>query len=475
MKTPPHPLVQRVAASLAQHRLLEGNPLVVGVSGGPDSVCLLHILATLQGPLALKLHAAHLDHQLRGAESEEDAAYVAALCQQLAVPLTSERGDVAGYRARRRLSLEEAARHVRYGFFAAVAASVQAQAVLLGHTAGDQVETILMHILRGSGLAGLRGMEPVSRWHGPGRPTLVIVRPLLQTRRRETQAYCAEKGLDPRSDSSNRSMEPLRNRVRQELLPLLHRLNPGVDRALLRLGASSGQAVELLDAETGKVWRRLARRKAGALHLDRSRLAALPPALLAHALRKAVLEVRGDLHGIRSLHIQQMLSIALGPAGRSVDLPSGLTFSSGYASCRLGSRDGDSPPLPPLEGEARLRVPGTTELPGWRVRARLLSVESLPLPSKPHVAFMDVAVAGRELWVRGRRPGDRVRPLGMKLPKKLQDFLVDTKVPRAWRDRVPLLCNSQQILWVVGYRIGEEARVRPDSEGVLRLEFSRRP
>ncbi len=462
----------RLSAFLTEHGMADSKaPLLIAVSGGPDSVCLLHALAGLRDSLPLGLHAAHLDHQLRGRESTADAAYVKVLCGRLAIPVSMDALDVEAYRKGRRMSVEEAARRCRYEFFAAVAKATGAQAVFLGHTADDQAETILMHVLRGSGLSGFRGMERLARAYTDGQP-LALGRPLLGTWRRETEAYCRESGLEPRVDSSNLAREHTRNRVRLDLLPLLRQFNPRVEEALLRLGESVGQAEEFLEAETAKEWKRLVRQGPDRLTIDQRGLLALDPALAVHLLRRAVRDVRGDLKGIGSTHLQRMLSLAAGPTGKTMRLPGGLTVSKVYEHLVLGGTTPEQAPA--LGGDLPLSVPGLTVLPGWRVHVQLLSRdETNDAPGEdPHTAVMDGALGHRPLWVRSRKAGDRFQPLGMRSAKKLQDFMVDAKIPRSSREQVPLLCDRKGILWVVGHRIDERAKARPDSERVLRVEFS---
>jgi len=465
-----------VAAFLEAHGLADGRTLLVGVSGGPDSVALLHALAGLREALPVRLHAAHLDHGLRGRESRADAEYVAGLCERLGVPLISKRVDVAAFRHRLGLSMEDAARRVRYGFFAEAGKKAGARVVLVGHTADDQVETVLLHLLRGSGVAGLAGMEALARAPSAGdgeAAPLLVGRPLLGVSRRETEAYCAAHRLGPRRDSSNRSPRFLRNRVRRELLPVLRRYNPSIDAALLRLAEQAALTARHLDRQVEQVWPRLARPEQGAVVLDRAELAALDPALQAHALRRAVAQVKGDLQGIAAAHIRRVAELAAGPAGRSASLPGGIRFVTGYERHRLGRRGEAAPAAPALRGETRLRVPGTTYAGGWRVRATTEAADA-ELRSAGCVALLDVALARRALVVRSRRPGDRFRPLGMAQAKKLQDFFVDAKVPREARDAVPLVCADGEIVWVVGYRIGEAARVPAGALRRLRLELTPR-
>ena len=228
------PLPERVLHFIQEHHLVSSqHRLLVAVSGGPDSVCLFHILVKLQEALGMELHVAHLNHQLRGADSEADAEYVSYLGDQLGIPATREGRDVKAYQDQQRISLEEAAREVRYTFLTEVAKSIRASRVAVGHTTDDHVETILMHLIRGTGTRGLRGLQPsMALQSAQNSPT--IVRPLREVSRQETAAYCHRHNLMPRIDASNLSLSPLRNRIRQQLLPLLRTYNPRVTDALLR-------------------------------------------------------------------------------------------------------------------------------------------------------------------------------------------------------------------------------------------------
>ena len=226
-----------------------GRSLVVAVSGGPDSLALLHALVAVRDRLNLRLHGAHLDHGLRGAASASDAEFAGRTFRRLGVPCTVERADVGAFRTAHRVSLEVAAREVRYAFLARVASGQRAEAVVLGHTADDQVETVLMHLVRGSGLTGLRGMEAVSRREIAGVET-TLLRPLLSMSREETVEYCRASGLRPRLDESNLSGEMTRNRIRSDLLPLLETFNPAIRDAIIRLSRTAGRDLELLESAT---------------------------------------------------------------------------------------------------------------------------------------------------------------------------------------------------------------------------------
>ncbi|MBI4287024.1 MAG: tRNA lysidine(34) synthetase TilS [Chloroflexi bacterium] len=475
-------LSRRVLGYIGKFGLMAPEEIVlVGVSGGPDSVCLLHLLAGMRESLGIRLHVAHLNHGLRGAEAEADAAYVSRLARDMGLACTVERSDVLAHRTQHGESLEEAAREVRYGFFAQVAAVVGASRVAVGHTLDDQVESILLHILRGAGLRGLRGMQPLSRWGGNGGASLLVVRPLLEVSRQDTSRYCADHGLLPRVDVSNYSPAFLRNRLRQ-VMPKLETLNPSVDTALLRMGKAAAEVVEFFDQLVAQEWPQIVREeRAEGLVMDRKRLECMAPPLQKHLLLKAWERVRGNPQDIESVHIEDMLSSLSRPVGSSLDLPGGLVFWTSYETVGLGQRGRDHVPCPypAIPGEYPLMVPGETQLPGWTVLATVVDPSEAAdrgagmarCPSEALSACMDLEAAGRGLSVRSRRPGDRFYPLGLGGEKKLQDLMVDLKVPRGWRDRVPVVCSPLGVLWVVGYRLADIVKLTERTQHVLLLEF----
>ena len=524
-------LETRVIDFIQQHNLIStGEIVVVGVSGGADSVCLLHILAGWQSKLDIKLHVAHLNHQLRGFESEADAKYVANLAGKLDIPITIGKRDVAAYRAERHCSMEEAARELRYGFLAKVADDIGANRVAIGHTRDDQVETILMHILRGTGTSGLRGLEPCSPFpfchsepfascHSEGEKCscpiywaivpdksgnykrlreespkaknlgLVVIRPLLNVTREETLNYCQERQIEPRIDSSNLSLSFFRNRLRLELLPLLREYNPGVDQALFRLAEIAGNDISYLEQQAFQLWDEVARREEDAIYLDKGKIVALPIALQRQLLRLAIARLAGDTRDIEANHIEAIRSLLSKPVGKRTSLPHGLVCWNGYDEMLLATSAAKQSylTLPLLQGVFPLKVPGETVLSGWRVVASIAGeqVPSLSLRGTSPlslrgakqrsnlVAEFDLRRAGTELFVRQRQSGDRFQPLGMDRPKKLQRFMVDAKIPLLWRERIPIVCSPRQIIWVVGWRIDDRVKVTEATREILRLEFIR--
>jgi len=494
--------------------------VVVGVSGGADSVCLLHVLAKWQKRLGIKLHVAHLNHQLRGVESEADAKYVSNLAGSLGIPVTIDKQDVAAYRIERNFSVEEAARELRYAFLARVAREVGANRIAIGHTRDDQVETILMHILRGTGITGLCGLAPCSpmAYDKQGmslraptcRGNLLVIRPLLDITREETTSYCQEHQLDPRVDSSNRSLSFFRNRLRLQLLPLLRQYNPSVDQALLRLADIAKEDSAFIEQQASGLWDEVARQENNAIYLDRKQIASLPIALQRQLLRAAVTKLAGDTRDIEASHIEAARSLLNKPVGKRISLPHDFICQGGYDELVIESTAKQSQllpcPFPPLPGEFPLKVPGKTVFPGWKVIASIvgervdeghcqpltfcyserseeshaaqdrLREESRPAQGRLGEAIsadFDLHKTGTELFVRQRRPGDRFQPLGMSMLKKLYEFMVDAKIPRSWRGHIPIVCSPQQIIWVVGWRIDDRVKVTEASKEILRLEFSK--
>ncbi len=467
------PLPERVLHFIQGHHLVSSqHRLLVAVSGGPDSVCLLHILVKLREELGIKLHVAHLNHQLRGAESEADARYVSELAHRLGIPVTTEQRDVKTFKAQQHISLEEAAREVRYTFLAQVAKSIGASRVAVGHTTDDHIETILMHLIRGTGTRGLRGLEPSTRW--PSAPNrLTIIRPLLKVSRQETADYCHHHRLAPRIDASNLSLSPLRNRIRHRLLPLLQSYNPRVAEALLRTAGIASDDLAYLDKETARLWDEVAQKQESAIILDKERFLGLPSALKRHLLRAAIEKLLGNLKDIETRHIEEIMSALTKPAGKRISLPWGLIFSIEYDRYLLAPDPAALSPFPILGTEFPLKLPGETVLSGWRIEAAVIPPEATKNDASAYKTYLDLDKTGDKLVVRSRQLGDRFQPLGMSQPKKLGEFMIDAKIPSAWRQRIHIVCSPKHILWVVGWRIDDRVKVTEATKQVLCLRFER--
>ena len=477
-------LLRRVAAAISGHGL-GGKRLLVAVSGGPDSLALLHALWRLRGEYGLQLVGAHLNHRLRGAESDADAKFAGDTFAGLGIPFTVDGADVAGYRRRHRLSLEDAARRVRYSFLADVAAEHGADAIALGHTADDQAETVLMHIIRGSGLDGLRGMRALDGRTIGGR-RVALFRPMLDVSRAQTEAYCRALGLTPRIDPSNSSAEFLRNRIRMELVPLLKSLNPSVKDALMRLSRNATQDSEYIRERADAVWHEVARQVGdGVVRLDAIALGGEHAAIRGRVLRRAIEAAGGE---VTQRHILDMVALLGGAPGKRLHLSGGIGFVTGYGEAYVGRADVVEDALmtlPALRGEHTLAVPGEVRVGGWRIAVTNIDAQDgeglfhSPLPNLPPEGegtmaseVVDMDCVGEGLRVRGRLPGDRFQPLGMEGWKSLREFMIDARIPRGWRDGLPLVVSERGVVCVPGWRIAHWARVTGETRRVMRVELS---
>jgi tRNA(Ile)-lysidine synthase len=449
----------------AHHLLGRGDRIVVAVSGGPDSVALLDVLAQMREEWRLTLCVAHLNHQLR-VEADEEAEFVRALAAEYDSPVIIESTDVRALAASEKRSLEHAARNARRAFLVRAARSAKANRIALGHHADDRVETVLMRILRGTGIDGLAGIRPIA---GP------FIRPLFDVTQAQVMAYIEERALPYREDPSNRDPAFLRNRVRRELLPLLERLQPGCKRAILRLSELAWQDRSWLfvEAWTLLVPKVLIEETPKRMTLRLSSLSRIVvPAARARVVREAMHRLLGHTTDIEHGHVAAVLRLAdRGKTGAQVHLPHKLTAERGYGTLIL--RVGKVKPGEPV-GEFVLTVPGETEIAplGITIIAELISPAraSLPAAEPPHVAQLDYAAMEEPLILRTWRRGDRLQPLGMTGSVKVHDLFVNHKVPRAERERVPIITAAGSIAWIVGLRVDERFKVSAATETVLRLE-----
>ncbi len=472
-------VLEQVRATITEHNLFaRGDKVVVAVSGGPDSLTLLHVLRALRPELQLDLFVAHLNHKLRGSESDADAQFVAWLAQEWNLPATIEARDVAALAEEKRLSVEEAARHARYAFLGEVAQRVGANVIAVAHHADDQVETVLMHFLRGAGLGGLRGINyQLSITHSP----LTIVRPLLDVTRAEIEAYCKQNYLTPHYDRSNLDMTFFRNRLRQETLPYLETLNPNLRQTLTRMSHAIADDYDFVQRGVHAAYARIARPVEGAIVFDRAAWRALHPALQRGTLRAAVQQLRGDLRDIDWTPIEDARRVALEKsAGAAATLPQGLMLVVGYTDFTIADTARGAP-MPaqsvPLLRVERVDLPaqGAFELPDsdWVVYTE--SANRKLETADRWTAVLDFEKCAGKIYLRRRRAGDRFQPAGLGgHTQTLHEFMINEKIPRAARALLPLLVVNDQIAWVCGWRVDERVRVTDETRVFWQITFRKK-
>ena len=446
-------LIAKVNKTIKEYRMLDrGDRVIVAVSGGPDSVCLLRVLHALAKDLELTLHVAHLDHRFRREESAAEARFVESLAKDMGLIATSESRDVRAYCAERGLSAQAGAREVRYAFLRQIAKASGAQRIALGHTANDQAETLLMRLVRGAGISGLSAIPPVRE---------NIIRPLIGITRDEVLAYLKELGQDFVTDPSNEKPLYTRNRIRQEMLPVLGRFNPRIIEALAKEAVLLRDENEAIEATLPAIMQKVLCAKDEAVRIRREEFNRLLPALRRRVLRKAIELVAGDDAIDHSwLRSGQALDfMAEAQSGRSMEIPGGLILEREYDDLVIRARKQETVFCVPLT------LPGETVVPAARLTIETVLLDTFPAPGYDGGNYLWQAVFDYDkiplpLYLRNRRPADRFCPAGMGgRSKKLQDYFVDEKVPQMRRNAAPLLATEQDVIWIVGMRT--DARFLP--------------
>lgn len=441
----------KVEAAIKKYKLISsGDSVLAAVSGGPDSVVLLHVLTSLAPAMNFRVSAAHLNHGIRDEAADSDEAFVRELCEFMGVPLYVERADVPAIARAKGWTLEQAGREERYAFFHRVKREMGADRIAVAHHMDDQAESILLHLTRGTGLAGLVGMVPVRE---------DIIRPMLFVRRSDVEEYLAKEGLAYCVDASNLETGSTRNRLRLDLIPYVEEyINPAFVDTLCSMGEilyrDESYLQLLAREELDKT------RSSGGF--ERAKLRSLPLPLLSRALREALREA-GAQTDIERVHIERLIDLLDARTGARLYLPGVMAYVS-YDTLRFAR--GEQKDVQPFE--IPLTVPGTTQTP----LGKFVS-EFVPAPesygSDRNVAYMDArSLSGAVL--RLRRDGDRIYPVGAPGRKKLKEFFIDRKVPREERV-LPLLCRGDETLFVPGFCTAEQTKISAHTKEVLRIEY----
>ncbi|GAB4411828.1 MAG: tRNA lysidine(34) synthetase TilS [Thermodesulfovibrionales bacterium] len=457
-----HKLIEKIKTTIAKHSMLTGGEIVlIGLSGGPDSVCLLTALNMLKAELSLELHAIYIDHGLRPSETTSEIEFCRKLCKGLAVPFVTKSINVKTYAKEHGLNKQEAARELRYRVFGEIASEIGASKIALGHNADDQLETFFMRVLRGSGPKGLSGIPPVR-----GR----IIRPLIEIEREDIEEYLDEERVSYIVDSSNLKEDYLRNRIRFSLIPEIKRINPDITETMTRTMEIFREEDRYFAAIVAKTLMKLISRKTDLrIELFLAPMEAMDRVILRRVLRKAIDETHG-LRGINFVHIEDIIDlIRKGKHGARLYLPKGIRVIKDYSTLVVTSE-------PPMRIETLvLNVPGEIVLKEARIVIKAsLQDRADDLGDGRRLAVFDADKTGVVLTVRSREKGDFFYPMGFGKRKKLQDFFVDEKVPRDERDSVPIILSGNDIVWVTGYRGDERFKVTEETKRFLRMEIKRK-
>lgn len=459
-------LIEDVKRTIKKYNMLKtGDKIVVGVSGGPDSLCLLHVLRTIGLDSGYKLYAAHLNHQFRGKDAEEDAGFVEELCRQWEIPAFIETFDVPAYIEKTGLSPEEAGREIRYRLFDKVLDKVGACKIAVAQNLNDQAETILMRFMRGSGIEGLKGIEPVRD---------NIVRPLLEIDRRRIEEYCSENKLNPRIDKTN--LEPVynRNKIRLELIPYIeNNFNPNIMRSLVRFSNLVKEENEFLEEEAGKAFKAVAKLENDRVTMNIQESRSLHIALRRRLVRRAVEKLANTLNGYDFKHFESIVELFEKPTGAAVVLPQRLKAYVSYDKLILAKNIEKADKK--CYYKLKYDYDNIVETENGRITIERIKAEELGgIPKEKERVYIDGSKIKEGLVLRNREPGDVFSPIGMKGSKKLKDYLIDEKIPRETRDKIKLIADGSEIVWIVGGRLSEKYKVTDRTADVIIIKYSRR-
>ena len=477
-----HPLVQSVEKTLYEFNMLQPrDKILVAVSGGPDSVALLHVLLALQKKFDTQIGIGHLDHGLRASAAARDAAFVSSLGHKMGLPTHVAAEDVQDLHQKQKGSLEALGRKARYNFFSRMARKFGYNKIALGHHAGDNAELILMNLFRGSGPLGLSGIPPVRENR--------YIRPLIEQPRKHIMKYLQDIQAAFVQDATNNDLRFLRNRIRHELMPgLVHRYNPNLEETLNRTAAIFRDEEDWLEQCSDRVFNTLVAGDATGLRIPVSKLLGNHGAIQRRTIRKAIGQIKGNLKSITLQHIDAALHLCReSTVGQQLHLPGRLVVRKLPHDQLLISRQ-PSPTTPRTDSHPD----GTTPLytvpvphPGTSTGTVMLKelgislvMDSIPLQSMDSLtsagqltAFFDMNKLTFPMLLRNALPGDRFMPLGMQGTQKVKDFFINNKIPRETRRKTPVLVSRNSIVWIVGHRISEGVKVMQQTRNVLKIQL----
>lgn len=459
-------ILNKIKNTIERYNMIsEGDSIIVGLSGGPDSVCLLHVLSGLRESMGIKVYAAHLNHQIRGIEAHRDALYVSELCRKEDIPCFIKSVDVPSYCRDNGYSLEEGARKVRYDMFFEIKKNIGANKIAIGHNMNDQAETVLMRLMRGTGLQGLRGIE-YTREDG-------IIRPLLDVERSEIEAYCEEHSLDPKIDKTNLESIYSRNRIRLELIPYMkEHFNPGVIESVVRMSNSLKNDGDYIDSEAEKIYRDISEKTNDGIEISVPECTELHQAILSRVIRYSIRDVLGDTNFVDMKHIYDVEELFEDSKNnKMLNLPRGLFVYRKddvviFTMNEIKYEDVEYSHNIPKNGFVKVKETGLI------IETKQMSMSRFKgMKKDPESICVDADKIEGEIKVRNRQAGDKIKLKAGS--KKLKDLFIDLKIPREMRSRIPVIEDENGIIAAGTYRTGENYIPDLNTKEVLKITIKK--
>ena len=454
-------MLEKIMAVVHKYNMINmSDTVVVGVSGGADSLALLHILKRLSSDFRFNLVAAHLNHMLRGDDAEKDEEHVASICKNWGVTCFTKRTDVRELANELKISVEEAGRKARYEFFRELMKDIKANKLALAHHKDDRVETILHNFIRGTGTQGMKGINYVRDAY--------VIRPLLDVSKVEILGYCNEENISYREDLSNNDQSYTRNRLRHGLIPFIQdNFNPNIAETILRMSDVIGEEDDFLRQYCGELLPTLFSYEKNKAKVILDRFNPLRLALKRRLLKMVILGFMGEFSSIELVHIDNIINMLHNAKqGASFKLPGKIRVDIAYGNAFI-STDSKKSVNDPFE--YALNLPGSVFIHEANVKITAGFKEKNQILYGKNPIYIDADKLKGSLVIRSRRMGDRFKPLGMSSKKKLKEFFIDWKVPREERDLIPLITDSRNIIWVAGYQINEDYKVTERTAKLLEL------
>ncbi|URZ14695.1 tRNA lysidine(34) synthetase TilS [Clostridium felsineum] len=443
----------------------ENDRIVVAVSGGPDSICLLHLLFKLKDKFSLSICVAHVNHCIRGEAADKDEEYVKKFCKKLNIQFYVKKVDVNKIAKEKKLSSEMAGREIRYEFFEEVKRKFGANKIAIAHNANDQAETIMMRIIRGTGTEGIKGIRPVRDGY--------YIRPLIETKRLDIEKYCEDEKLMPRIDATNLERDYNRNKIRLDLIPyIIDNFNEDIVGSLNRLAELVTIDNDYLEKVAKSEYKLYCNECEKQVIISKKAFFS-DAAILSRVIRKAILYLVSSKYNFEKKHIDSIIKCQKSATGKQINLPSSMIVYNNYGDIYLKLKKEEKCIS---NKEYILNINETNAIHEEKLIIGIKLIHNsndINLKQSDNIKYFDADKAGKNITVRYRVDGDKFMPLGMKNNKKLKDIFINLKIPREERKKIPLICFGGEIAWITKFKISEKFKIDNNTKKILEIKIER--